>query len=361
MPPKRLAAKGRPVRSGRMADEKSYFFCGIGGSGMLPLALIIQAQGGMVAGSDRSMDQGRSPEKFAFLRSRGIDLFPQDGSGVTSDEQVLVASGAVEETVPDVQAARRVGARVMTRPELLARIFNEGPRSVGIAGTSGKSTTTGMIAWILFKAGLAPTVMNGADMKNFTTPDQPFASSLVGTGELFVAEVDESDGSIARYDPDIAVVNNVALDHKSMEELRELFAGFIGRAQTAVLNLDNAETATLSAEVRPRARVTFALSHPEADIVADHIVPAPGSIAFTVRDTRENEAAPVNLQVPGLYNVSNALAAIGAAIACGVRLTEAAASLSEFTGIRRRMDVVGQAGGVTVIDDFAHNLVRNAK
>ena len=338
-----------------MADEKSYFFCGIGGSGMLPLALIIQAQGAVVAGSDRSMDQGRTPEKFAFLRNQGVALFPQDGSGVTSDEQILVASGAVEESVPDVQAARRVGAKIMTRPELLARIFNGGHRSVGIAGTSGKSTTTGMIAWILFKSGLAPTVMNGADMKNFASLDAPYASSLMGSGELFVAEIDESDGSIARYDPDIAVVNNIALDHKTMDELRELFGAFVARGKTAVLNLDNHETAALAVEVRPRARVTFSVSNREADLVAQDIRHAPSSIDFVVHDTREGASAPVSLQVPGLHNVSNALAAIGAAVACGVRLSEAAESISAFTGIRRRLDVVGQAGGVTVIDDFAHN------
>jgi len=342
-----------------MAETKSYFFCGVGGSGMLPLALIIQAQGGDVAGSDRAMDQGRTPEKFAFLRSRGVELFPQDGSGVTSGEQVLVISGAVEETVPDVQAARRVGAWVMTRPELLARLFNSGPRSVGIAGTSGKSTTTGMIAWMLYRSGLEPTVMNGADMKNFTSSDAPYASSLVGTGELFVAEVDESDGSIARYDPDIAVVNNISLDHKSMEELRELFGGFVGRAKTAVLNLDNEETARLATGIRPRQRITFALTNTEADITAEDVVQKPSGVDFTVRDRRaedhEVRTARVSLQLPGLHNVSNALGAISAALACGVHLDEAAQHLSEFSGIRRRMEVVGQGGGVTVIDDFAHN------
>ena len=338
-----------------MPDAKSYFFCGVGGSGMLPLALIMLARGASVAGSDRSMDQGRSPEKFAFLRSRGVDLYPQDGSGVTSPRQTLVASGAVEETVPDVQAARRVGAQVMTRPELLAQLFNDGHRSIGVAGTSGKSTTTGMIGWILHRAGLSPTVVNGADMKNFATDDAPFASALVGAGELFVAEVDESDGSIARYDPDVAVVGNIALDHKSMEELRELFSGFVGRAQTSILNLDNAETAALAAAIRPRARVTFSTSLETADLVSEDIRPAPGGISFTVRDRRDNSTAPVALKMPGRHNVSNALAALGAAVACGVRLSHAAASISEFTGIRRRMEVVGEAGGVTVIDDFAHN------
>ncbi|HLO76420.1 MAG TPA: Mur ligase domain-containing protein, partial [Magnetospirillum sp.] len=129
-----------------MEQDRLYFFCGIGGSGMLPLALIVQQNGHRVAGSDRALDQGRTAGKFDFLRSRGIALFPQDGSGVTGADTVLVTSAAVEETVPDVRAARAHGAGMMTRAQLLAQLFNAAPKAVGVAGTSGKSTTTGMIA-----------------------------------------------------------------------------------------------------------------------------------------------------------------------------------------------------------------------
>ena len=223
-----------------------YFFAGVGGSGMLPLALILRARGVEVSGSDRALDQGRTSDKFEFLRARGVALFAQDGSGLTRAEQVLVISTAVEDTVPDVVAARRLGARVMTRAELLAQLFNAAPVSIGVGGTSGKSTTTGMIGRILSRAGRDPTVMNGAVMKDFATPDIPFASALVGDGEIFVAEVDESDGSIARYQPSIAVLNNVSLDHKSLEELRALFGDFVRKSRRAVLNLDNEETAIIA-------------------------------------------------------------------------------------------------------------------
>src|SRR5262245_28693761 len=140
---------------------KSYFFSGIGGSGMLPLALILRGKGVMVAGSDRSLDQGRLSAKFEYLRAHGIPLFPQAGSGVVSADQIFVRSAAVEDTVPDVAAARRVGARDIKRPELLAELFNAAPVRIGVAGTSGKSTTTAMIAWLLHQAGRDPTVMNG--------------------------------------------------------------------------------------------------------------------------------------------------------------------------------------------------------
>lgn len=338
-----------------MSHGGDYFFCGIGGSGMTPLALIIQASGGRVEGSDRALDQGRNVERFDFLRSRGVLLHPQDGSGITRASQTLVTSTAVEETVPDVQAARRVGATVITRAKLLAELFNRAPMSIGVAGTSGKSTTVGMIAWILNRAGTNPTVMNGADMKNFVGAGTPFASALVGTGDVFVSEVDESDGSIALFAPRIAVVNNISLDHKSLEELRSLFRGFVAGAKSVVLNLDNAETAALAADLASGQVVTYALHAPQAHLRAAAPIPSPTGIAFEVQVRESGEAIPVSLQVPGLHNVANALAALGVAGLCGVPPAVAAAHLGEFTGIRRRLEVVGTANGITVIDDFAHN------
>ncbi|HWA63635.1 MAG TPA: Mur ligase family protein [Caulobacteraceae bacterium] len=338
-----------------MNQSKAYFFCGVGGSGMTPLALIIMARGGKVAGSDRALDQGRNPARFDFLRRSGVSLFPQDGSGVTSADQTLVVSAAVEETIPDVQAARRAGSPIMTRAQLLAELFNAAPLSVGVAGTSGKSTTTAMIGWILSAAGLDPTIVNGAEMKNFVTAEAPFASARVGQGRAFVAEVDESDGSIAFYRPTVAVVNNIALDHKSMDELRVLFGDFARRAGTVALNLDNADTAALAAGLDAAKLVTFSLGAAAADLTAGPLAFAPGGVAFDVTDRRSGETARVDLKVPGAHNAANALAAIAAVLALGVPLAEAAGALGRVAGVKRRRDVVGEAAGVTVIDDFAHN------
>ncbi|WP_438851426.1 UDP-N-acetylmuramate--L-alanine ligase [Brevundimonas nasdae] len=336
-----------------MTDTVSYFFCGIGGSGMLPLAMIVQAQGFPIEGSDRALDQGRTPEKFDWLRAHGVTLHPQDGSGVTRASQQVIATGAIEETVPDIGAARRAGARIQTRPELLSQLFNAAPTSIGVAGTSGKSTITGMIAWILHQTGRNPTVVNGAVMKNFADADHPFASALIGGPDLFAAEVDESDGSIARYNPTVAVVSNISLDHKSMEELRDLFGGFVDRAQTAVLNLDNPETAALAQMLPAGKAITFALGEEQADLSAHDLQPLPTGMKFRlIAGWSEYDAV---LNVPGAHNVANALAALGAVKALGVPVGEAVAALATFAGIRRRMEVVGTAGGVTVIDDFAHN------
>jgi UDP-N-acetylmuramate--alanine ligase len=177
-----------------------------------------------------------------------------------------------------------------------------------------------MIGWILHAAHRQPTVMNGAVMKNFVTPDAPFASALVGDPELFVSEVDESDGSIALYRPEIAVLTNVSLDHKEMEELRRLFAGFLLSARKAVLNLDDPETRAL-AEAVPEKTVSYGFDAPRADFRGRDLQLLPNGLTFVLH--AEGEKFDVRLSVPGRHNASNAL--------------------------------VGEAGGVTVIDDFAHN------
>jgi len=341
-----------------MSQNRRYFFCGIGGSGMLPLALILRGQGHAVEGSDRMLDQGGNPQKFEFLRARGIALHAQDGSGLHDAGQIVVASAAVEDTVPDMIAARRLGAPVVTRAALLAELFNAAPRSIAVGGTSGKSTTTGMIGWVLTRAGFDPTIMNGAVMKNFVTDETPFASAVVGDADKngpFVSEVDESDGSIALYRPHIAVLNNIALDHKPLDELRALFTAFAAGAETVIVNLDNAESAALASALPPEKVVSVSLGDTGADLVGDDLVPAPVGIAFTLRERATGDSLPVRLRVPGAHNAANAMVALAAARACGVSLPNAAQAISEFAGLRRRLELVGTAGGVTVIDDFAHN------
>ena len=331
-----------------------WFFCGIGGSGMLPLALILKGHGARVAGSDRSRDQGRTPGKFAWLESLGFELFPQDGSGITSAGQTLVASAAVEDTVPEMVRAGELGCARMSRAQLLATLFNAAPFGIAVGGTSGKSTVTGMIGWIMTETGRDPTIMNGAVMKNFATPDAPFASARVGEGEVFVSEVDESDGSIALYRPSVAVLGNVSLDHKSLEELRTLFGDFLACADTCAINLDDAETAALAA--RARSAVTFGIASGEAQIGAADVIEEPTALSATVLDRRDGSSHPLRLRVPGRHNLFNALAAIAAASAAGVPVAQAVAALGSFAGLARRFDIVGTTpSGISVIDDFGHN------
>ena len=368
-----------------MHKNKSYFFCGIGGSGMLPLANIVRDAGATVAGSDRALDQGRLGPKFEWLQTLGIDLFAQDGSGLVSGNQILIASAAIEDSVPDIAKANELGCQRMTRAELLAELFNAAPHSIAVGGTSGKSTVTGMIGWILTDAGMDPTIMNGAVMKNFVADDAPFASARVGQGEVFVSEVDESDGSIALFRPEVAVLNNVSLDHKSLEELRQLFGDFAEKAKCCVWNADDAETVTLMATLSPLPfrggggggacasdaavadrplpnpspeeeglkKISFGFT-PSAEIRATDITDLPLGSRFVLR--ANGQTRPVTLIVPGRHNIANALAAIAACAALGVSVAAAAHGVASFNGLARRFDIVGTtASNITVIDDFGHN------
>ena len=333
-----------------------WFFCGIGGSGMLPLALILRGAGAQVAGSDRSRDQGRTPEKFAWLESLGFTLHPQDGSGIVSTDQTLVASAAVEQTVPEMLRAAELGCSRMARAELLAALFNAAPSRVAIGGTSGKSTVTGMAGWIMDQAGRDPTIMNGAVMKNYASSDAPFASARVGSGRVFVSEVDESDGSIALYDPTVAVLSNVSLDHKSLDELRSLFGAFVQRAAVAVINCDDAEAAALIPQAK--SLISFGINSPIAmiGVASGSMVEAPTSLSATILDRRDGTSARLELKVPGRHNLANALAAIAACNAAGVPFFDAVQALGAFAGLARRFDIIGTSpAGVTVIDDFGHN------
>ena len=335
---------------------RPFFFCGIGGSGMLPLAQILNGRGALVAGSDRSRDQGRTPEKFAAMERQGFTLFPQDGSGIDSADQILVASAAVEDTIPEVIRAKALGCLRMSRAQLLSILFNTSGAGIAIGGTSGKSTVTGMLGWILHATGRDPTIMNGAVMKNFVSEDRPYASAVVGGPGAFVSEVDESDGSIALYRPAVGVLLNVSLDHKSMEELRVLFGDFLARSTVAVINADDAEALALL----PRAQkaITFGIDQDKAQIgiVPGSIADGPVRQAATLIDRHDGSEYPLVLNQPGRHNLSNALAAIAGAVAAGVPVSEAVTAIASFQGLARRFDIIGTSeSGIAVIDDFGHN------
>ena len=323
---------------------------------MLPLAQILRGRGASVAGSDRSCDQGRMPEKFAALERQGVTLHPQDGSGIVSRDQIVVASAAVESSVPDIARAEDLGCLRLTRAELNSILFNTSGAGLAVAGTSGKSTVTGMLGWILHHAGREPTIMNGAVMTNFASAERPFASAVAGGQTLYVSEVDESDGSIALYRPAVGVLLNVSLDHKSMEELRQLFGDYLSRSRIAVVNADDPEALALlphAGEV-----ITFGVDQPQAQIgiVPGSVAEGPMRQAALVIDRHDKSEHALRLNLPGRHNLSNALAAIAAAAAAGIPVAAAVEALAGFDGLSRRFELIGvSASGITVIDDFGHN------
>lgn len=305
---------------------KTCFLCGIGGSGMSALAHLLRARGWEVSGSDRGRDRGETPEKFKKLEEQGIKLYPQDGTGISVGMGMLAVSSAVEDTVPDVRAAKEKNIPIRKRAEVLAEFFNEADFSIAIGGTSGKSTVTAMTGWILHRVGKNPMIVNGAGMVNFEG-----RNCVVGKGP-FVAEVDESDGSIALFNPSVAVLTNISLDHKPVTELESLFGAFTVRSKKALVGGE-----------------AFSLDNPEAEFFARDIVPFDDGVSFAVKDIS------VHLRVPGRHNVANALAAIAAAQEAGVNLKASAEALFEYKGIHRRFEITGAVCGITVIDDFAHN------
>jgi UDP-N-acetylmuramate--alanine ligase len=252
-----------------------------------------------------------------------------------------------------VVRAHELGLTHLRRPEFLAQLLNAAHHSIAVGGTSGKSTVTGMIGWILHACHRQPTVMNGAVMKNFVTPDAPFASAIVGDPEMFVSEVDESDGSIALYRPEVAVLTNISLDHKELDELRGLFAGFLNASRKAVLNMDDAETRELASAVPSDKTIGYGFDSSDAEFRGDDVELLRDGVRFTVANG--DESHEVRLKLPGSHNASNALAAIAAVRQLDVSVADAAAALGRFEGLRRRLELVGEANGVTVIDDFAHN------
>ncbi len=335
---------------------RPFFFVGIGGSGMLPLAQILKGRGATVAGSDRSFDQGRTPEKFAALERQGFELHPQDGGGIISGDQIVVASAAIEDTVPDIGRATELGCLRLTRAELNSILFNTSGAGIAVAGTSGKSTVTGMLGWIMEATGRAPTIMNGAVMKNFVSPERPFASAVVGGQSLYVSEVDESDGSIALYRPAVGVLLNVSLDHKSMEELRQLFGDYLSRSRISVINADDTEALALLPNAKET--ITFGVEQEKAQvgILPGSIAEGPVRQAAMVVDRHDGSEHALRLNMPGRHNLSNALAAIAGAAAAGVPVAASVEALASFEGLARRFDVVGTShASITVIDDFGHN------
>ena len=321
---------------------------------MLPLALICNGQGMRIVGSDRGHDQGRTPEKFTYLERQGIKIVPQDGLGLTNDFDALVISSAVEDTIPEVKRAKELGVPILKRAELLASLFDAANIRVGIGGTSGKSTTTGMLAWILEDCGKKPTVMNGANFLNFVSADTPFASALVGGKDLFVTECDESDGSIVLYHPTIAVLNNIALDHKPVAELIPVFDQFLAQSDTQVLNIDNDAVAGM-ANAYAATAMTVGIANKNARVQASSLIPSPDGISAEICDIHTGERGVISLKVIGRHNVENALCAIGAALLCGVSLADSCRALSGFLGVGRRLQTVKNINNISVIDDFAHN------
>jgi UDP-N-acetylmuramate--alanine ligase len=316
-------------------------FAGVAGSGMSALAQFVAMKGGRASGSDRSFDRGQRPEARAQLEALGVAIHPQDGSGLEGGCAALVVSTAVEEEVPDVAAARRLGVPVLHRSELLAHVVAR-YRTLAITGTSGKSTTVAMTFEILRGAGLDPSVITGGELVALQR-EGLWGNAWAGASDLLVIEADESDGSVVRYHPAVGVILNLQKDHKEMEAVAEMFRVFRAQVREAAVVGEAENLAEFAV-----GAATFGLGE-GAGLQAEDLSLGAESSAFRVG------GKDFVLPVPGLHNVENALAAIGACGALGVSLEAMAAPLAAFQGVARRFQVLGERRGITVVDDFGHN------
>ena len=319
-----------------------YHYAGVGGSGMSALAQYQAMRGGRVSGSDRGFDRGERPEARAQLERLGITILPQDGSGAAGDCGAVVLSTAVEETVADVAAAKQLGRPLVHRSELLAHWVAES-RAIAVAGTSGKSTTVAMAFELLRGAGRDPSVITGGDLLALQASGL-WGNAWAGASDLLVVEADESDGSLVRYAPAFTVLLNLSRDHKTESEVLGMFATLVGRTrERLIVNADDARLAPFAP-----AALTFGLEAP-ATIRATELVLEPRVSHFRV------EGIAFSLPAPGRHNIENALAAIAVARALDVPLADLVPALAAFRGVGRRFQSLGEARGVEVVDDFAHN------
>lgn len=322
---------------------KKIFFSGIGGSGMSALAVFAADLGASVSGSDRDYDAGSGAAIYGMLLERGIRLLPQDGSGLDPSCDLMVASTAVESANPDIERARSLGINIQPRPEFLAQIIGNRP-TIAIAGTNGKSSTSGMLAWVMRELGLDPDFIGGARVKQFRAGGNSGNSLSGGSGPL-VVEACESDAAIASYSPEVTVLLNLSFDHRAVSETESLFQSLLNNTRGGIIiNGDDERLRRL----RTANRLSFGLG-PDCGVRATGIGLEGLGSRFRVDDKE------FRLAIPGLHNIYNALAVVAVLKDMGIPAEKVAGPLAEFAGLDRRFDIHLNSGDMLVVDDYAHN------
>lgn len=312
-----------------------YHLVGVAGVGMSALAQALRARGARVTGSDRFLDQGQPPESLAVLRAAGVELAPQDGSGVNSATRAVVVSTAVEPDNRDLAAARSHGVEVVHRAEMLARLVRGRPL-LAVAGTSGKTTVTGLVGWLLERCGRNPTVVNGGAVLGWKGP-RSLGNFRAGRDDLWVIEADESDRSFLQFDPDWEIITNISRDHFEMAESVDLFRSFARRAVSGVVCGPGVAGLLRVGPDNPGPAMLF----------EEFLDPA--------QDGFVREDVTFEVPLPGRHNVENAWLAVQLCRHLGLHGIPLRDALSTFPGIERRLERVGEASGVVVVDDYAHN------
>ena len=334
-------------------DIGTIHFVGIGGIGMSGIAEVMHQLGYKVQGSDAS--DSYVVEK---LRKSGIPVSIGHSPENLGDAAVIVCSTAIKDGNPEIQAAAERRLPRVRRAEMLAELMKM-QKTVAVAGTHGKTTTTSMVAALLDSGGLDPTVINGGIINRYGS------NARLGKSDWWVIEADESDGSFLRLDGTIAVVTNIDPEHLehygSFDAVRDAFVEFVENVPfygLAVLCVDHPEVQTIIGRVRDRRIVTYGFSA-LADVRADNVTPVPGGSQFDAvilgREGERRTIEGVHVPIPGRHNVQNALAAIAVALELGISDEDIVSGFGRFEGVKRRFTRVGEADGAIVIDDYAHH------
>ncbi|MFJ4079205.1 UDP-N-acetylmuramate--L-alanine ligase [Streptomyces iakyrus] len=325
-------------------------FIGIGGAGMSGIAKILAQRGAVVAGSD-----AKESATAEALRALGATVhIGHAAEHLADDASCVVVSSAIRQDNPELARAAELGIPVVHRSDALAALM-DGLRPIAVAGTHGKTTTTSMLAVALSELGLKPSYAIGGDL------DAPGSNALHGEGEIFVAEADESDRSFHKYAPDVAIILNVELDHHanyaSMGEIYASFETFVDRITeggTLVIAADHDGARELTRRVAGRGvRVVTYGESEDAGVRILSVVPQGLKSEVTV--VLEGQELTFAVSVPGRHYAHNAVAALAAGVALGVPAAELAPAIAAYTGVKRRLQLKGEAAGVQVIDSYAHH------
>jgi UDP-N-acetylmuramate--alanine ligase len=336
-------------------DVGTIHFVGIGGIGMSGIAEVMHQLGYKVQGSDVA-------ESYVVegLRKAGIPVRIGHSADNLGEAAVVVCSSAIKDGNPEVEAAAERRLPRVKRAEMLAELMRM-QKTIAVAGTHGKTTTTSMIAAMLDSGGLDPTVINGGIINRYGS------NARLGKSEWMIVEADESDGSFLRLDGTIAVITNIDPEHLehygSFDAIKDAFVEFVENVPfygLAVLCVDHPEVQNLLSRVRDRRVVTYGFSA-LADLRADNVMPEPGGTRFDAvilqRDGSRRTIEGIRLPMPGRHNVQNALAAVAVAMELGIADDRIVEGFARFEGVKRRFTRVGEVGGAIIIDDYAHHPV----
>jgi UDP-N-acetylmuramate--alanine ligase len=333
-------------------DIGTIHFVGIGGIGMSGIAEVMHQLGYMVQGSDAA--EGYVVEK---LRKAGIPVAIEHSADNLGDAAVVVCSSAIKDNNPEMVAAAERRLPRVRRAEMLAELMRM-QKTIAVAGTHGKTTTTSMVAALLDSGGVDPTVINGGIINRYGS------NARLGKSDWWVIEADESDGSFLRLDGTIAVVTNIDPEHLehygSFDAVKDAFVEFVENVPfygLAVLCVDHPEVQNIIGRIRDRRIVTYGFSA-LADVRADNVVPVAGGTRFDaliLDKDGERRTIAIHVPIPGRHNVQNALAAVAVALELGISDEAIIAAFERFEGVKRRFTKVGEADGAVIIDDYAHH------